>query len=412
MRLIPIVAGFATAQEINFEDVFDHTCDATTMSTSIRAEHLAKLGSWGEDFAQITLNEGCKGEMDDFGNIIFSAGSLQNLPLECGTQYADNSNGKITFWNVVQYTPPNDGSPITRDADGLYNFSCIYDMSVNGQAFELSLAHKIIAAPVDTIWFDGQTAEGKFRATMELFQDEDYKNSFRGSAVTLSLEQKLYIDVTLEAADPDVRLKIKRCWATPSNDADARIRHTLILDGCPTDKTVEMDENPINKNSARWESQMFQFIDEAQVWLHCDIQACDSRKYQCETECDAERERREVFGLEESAAERTRRGVSPAGATANHEYSANILTVGPMRSEERYVDESLVDIQQDKTWVWIAVVGVFLIGGLVAGIAYTCKLRKESSSVNSKLNGKAKSNDWQLYGAPAGDGKENPLHNW
>ena len=58
MRLIPIVAGFATAQEINFEDVFDHTCDATTMSTSIRAEHLAKLGSWGEDFAQITLNEG------------------------------------------------------------------------------------------------------------------------------------------------------------------------------------------------------------------------------------------------------------------------------------------------------------------------------------------------------------------
>ena len=45
-------------------------------------------------------------------------------------------------------------------------------MSVNGQEFELSLAHKIVAAPVDTIWFEGQTAEGQFRATMELFKAE------------------------------------------------------------------------------------------------------------------------------------------------------------------------------------------------------------------------------------------------
>ena len=137
----------------------------------------------------ITLNEGCKGKPDPYGNIIFSAGSLKELPLECGTQYVDDNNGKITFWNVVQYTPPDNGSPITRfespflimaptftcnynlihvsyfsrDADGLYNFSCIYDMSVNGQEFELSLSPKIIAAPIDTIWFEGQTAEGSFR---------------------------------------------------------------------------------------------------------------------------------------------------------------------------------------------------------------------------------------------------------
>ena len=52
---------------------------------------------------------------------------------------------------------------LLRDADGLYNFSCIYDMSVNGQEFELSLSPKIIAAPIDTIWFEGQTAEGSFR---------------------------------------------------------------------------------------------------------------------------------------------------------------------------------------------------------------------------------------------------------
>ena len=79
-----------------------------------RASNLQKLGSWGDDFSMITLNEGCKGKPDPYGNIIFSAGSLKELPLECGTQYVDDNNGKITFWNVVQYTPPDNGSPITR----------------------------------------------------------------------------------------------------------------------------------------------------------------------------------------------------------------------------------------------------------------------------------------------------------
>ena len=48
-------------------------------------------------------------------------------------------------------------------------------MSVNGQQFELSLAHKITTSPVDTIYFEGQTVEGKFRATMELFRNEGFK---------------------------------------------------------------------------------------------------------------------------------------------------------------------------------------------------------------------------------------------
>lgn len=412
MRVIPLLAAIGTAKgDVDFAEVFDHECDSTTMSATIRAEHLAELGSWGEDFSMITLNEGCQGEADPYGNIVFSAGSLQHLPLECGTQYVDDENGKITFWNVVQYTPPNDGSPITRDADGLYNFSCIYDMSVNGQEFELSLAHKIVAAPVDTIWFEGQTAEGQFRATMELFKDETYDDSFRGSAVTLSLEQRLYIDVTLEAADPEVLLKVKRCWATPSIEADYQVRHTLVNEGCPTDDTVRINESP-NANSARWESQMFQFVDEAQVWLHCDIQACDSRKYQCETTCENRRRRdiveNEVFKLHN----RNRRSVSEAPAGGAQEYTANILTVGPMRSKERWVDQSNSD-EESRIWIWISIVGVLIIAGLVSGIVYTCRMQRGKVNANSKLNGnKNINNDWQLYGAPKNQEKQNPLQQW
>jgi len=408
MRLLPL-AAFTAAQDLNFEDVFDHTCDATTMAATIRASNLQKLGSWGDDFSMITLNEGCKGKPDPYGNIIFSAGSLKELPLECGTQYVDDNNGKITFWNVVQYTPPDNGSPITRDADGLYNFSCIYDMSVNGQEFELSLSPKIIAAPIDTIWFEGQTAEGSFRATMELFQDEGYKNSFRGSEVMLSLEQRLFVDVTLEAADPEVQLKVKTCWATPSTEPDNQVRHTLINEGCPTDDTVKINESP-EANSARWESQMFQFVEESEVWLHCDIQACDSRRFQCETTCE-NRKRREI--IEEEVFKlhsRNRRSVKPAAAAGEHSYSANILTVGPMRSKERWVDELAADDMNVGQIVTICVVGALFIAGLIVGIVYTWK-KGPGVGANSKLSQKP-NNDWQLYGTPPTAEKQNPLHQW
>ena len=86
---------------------------------------------------------------------------------------------------------------------------------------------------------------------------------------------------------------MKTCWATPSTEPDNQVRHTLINEGCPTDDTVKINDSP-EANSARWESQMFQFVEESEVWLHCDIQACDSRKFQCETTCE-NRKRREII---------------------------------------------------------------------------------------------------------------------
>ena len=88
--------GLAHGQDLAFEDVFDHTCDATTMYATIRKADLAQLGTWKDNFEMVTLNEGCPGQEDEYGNIIFSAGSLRNLPLECGTQYSgENPTVKV-----------------------------------------------------------------------------------------------------------------------------------------------------------------------------------------------------------------------------------------------------------------------------------------------------------------------------
>lgn len=161
----------------------------------------------------------------------------------------------------------------------------------------------------------------------------------------LSVEQRLYVDVTLEAKDPEVVLNVQRCWATPTTEADAPVRHTLIYEGCPTDPTVVLRDDAPDANSARWESQMFQFVDEAQVWLHCDIQACDSRRFSCENTCE-DRERREIQEI--FSGSRHPRAVSTPNASGTGMYNPNILTVGPLRSQERWADSTIGKYSKSK----------------------------------------------------------------
>lgn len=81
-----------------------------------------------------------------------------------------------------------------------------------------------------------------------------------------------------------------------------------------------------------------------------------------------------------------------------------------MRSKERWIDEAATGGDEAKIWIWISIVGVLIIAGLITGIVYTCRMQKGKTSANSKLAGaKNANNDWQLYGAPKSEEKQNPL---
>ena len=38
--------------------------------------------------------------------------------------------------------------------------------------------------------------------------------------------------------------------------------------------------------TANWKAQMFTFINEDEVWLHCDIQACNTKEEDCTQVCE------------------------------------------------------------------------------------------------------------------------------
>lgn len=420
--------------DINYADVFEHECRADSMRAWIKKEDLAKLGSWGEDFSSVTLNsESCIGEVrEDSDYVYFSAGKWSGKETECDTQLVSNGGVK-TFWNMVQHTPQTN-SMITRDAEGLYNFSCTYNMTAT-EKFELSLAHKIVSKPIDQITFAGQEGEGDFSASMELFQNEGFNDSFvGGSQVAISIDERLFIQVKLDANDEDIALTLVDCWATPGPNAGHQIKHTLLEDGCSRDPTVDIIQSGINQ-VARWSSQMFEFVMHDSVWLHCDVQACHKKKEVCESTCSQDfdgpvfgslsnggaseeaenesRKKRSVRNIRVSMANsRSKRATNEESEAVqrNAMYDPNILTVGPINSEEAMAARSKAQVGPV---VGIAIVGAIIAIAMIYGIYRVLMLKHiEESKIIEANNNNQVGADWNLYASNQTEDqqKQNPMN--
>jgi len=408
-------------EDIKYEDVFEHECKADSMKAWIKKSDLEKLGSWKQNFDMITLNsETCKGQTsEDSEYIYFNAGSWAGEKTECNTQLVSNGGIK-TFWNMVQHTPDTN-SMITRDAEGLYNFSCTYNMTAT-EKFELSLAHKIVSKPIDQITFAGQEGEGDFSASMELFRNDGFNDTFvGGNQVSISIEEFLYIQVHLDAADEDIALTLVDCWATPGPNAGHQIKHTLLEDGCSRDPTVEIIESGVGQ-TAKWKSQMFEFVQHDSVWLHCDVQACHKKKEKCDSKCGDDfsgplfnlsnrRKKRDTVrvSMAPSNKRRSKRESKEDAVQRNSVYDPNILTVGPINSQEAMAAKNKA---QMGPVIGIAIVGAVIAVAMIYGIFRVLALKHaEESKIIEANNNNQVGADWNLYSSnQQEDGtKQNPM---
>lgn len=410
LLLSKFLLASAQKSDIKYEDVFEHECKADSMKAWIKKTDLAKLGSWKENFNLITLNsEACVGTTrEDSEYVYFDAGSWAGEKTQCDTQLVSNGGVK-TFWNMVQHTPQTD-SMITRDAEGLYNFSCTYNMTAT-EKFELSLAHKIVSKPIDQITFAGREGQGEFSASMELFRNEAFNDTFvGGNQVSISIEEYLYIKVHLDAADADIALTLVDCWATPGPNAGHQIKHTLLEDGCSRDPTVEILESGTGQ-TAKWKSQMFEFVKHDSVWLHCDVQACHSKEENCQKDCSDDfsgpmftlnnrRKKRDTIRVSMAPSNtnsnsRQKRETDEA-VQRNSVYDPNILTVGPIDSKESLAAKSKA---QMGPVIGIAVVGVVIALAMIYGIWRVLALKHaEESKIIEANNNNQVGADWNLGG--------------
>ncbi|XP_063284933.1 uromodulin-like [Pelobates fuscus] len=249
------------------------TCQLKNLNFNIKSVHLSDVN--------------CVGFKDGNNTGLISALS----PLgdgKCGTQL--HNNGTHAIYSNTLYMLLETDQIIIRTHDVQINFSCAYPLNIK-LSLEPSLRPILSSANI----YIGGT--GQFKAEMALYHDHNYLLPYTGTEVTLSTSSTLYVEVRLQGAGTSqYALVMKNCYATPTRNDDDPVKYHIIKERCPNrqDTTIKVPENGVSTRG-RFSVQMFKFVGNYDlVYLHCEINICDTRRRSCKPSCSGVRSRMAV----------------------------------------------------------------------------------------------------------------------
>jgi len=157
---------------------------------------------------------------------------------------------------------------------------------------------------------------GSFDVSIAVFKDAAFSTHF-ASDETISIPAPLFVKTTLENAADNLKLQFNRCWATPSDDPQDATSYTFLEDFCGSEseisgETLEIFENG-NESYASFRLTSFEFHDASSVFLHCDVNICDSSSENCVPDCStySRRKRRSTEELYNTITAGPIRSVAP-----------------------------------------------------------------------------------------------------
>ncbi|KAM6961065.1 pancreatic secretory granule membrane major glycoprotein GP2 [Aplochiton taeniatus] len=198
---------------------------------------------------------------------------------DCGTIMASDDT-HIMFINTIRN---NDSEIITRNYINI-TFVCRYPLNYMVQQPN---GENMIRVDVRTIILN--TEDGNFSVSMLLYKDKAFEDKWT-TVPSLTLDDNIYVKVFMIPAH--LRLRVERCWATPTSDPYSNIQYTFIKDSCP----VLLNENTLTvlKNGhspeAMFRIQMFKFVGSSytDVFLHCNVQICHNTAGVCQPNCSGD----------------------------------------------------------------------------------------------------------------------------
>ncbi|XP_072174930.1 uncharacterized protein [Diadema setosum] len=251
------------------------TCGATSMTMYLDR---ARLGILSDD--EITfLDSDCHGVEHDHDTI-----SITTDYNDCGTVPTEHED-YITFSNKVHVRT---GSGI-RNSDIDIKLNC--SMGRNYRVDMSYLSHAWLK-------FVKEDEYGNFSVMIRQFHDEGFGSPFPFNSYPQEVAESdnIYIATEMSFVADVVESKNVRCWATESPDPTDSVRHELIVEGCPVDRSVRVFPSP-NPSVQPFSFRGFSFGGDLElVYVHCDVIVChQSDESACVTDCrsTSRRQRRE-----------------------------------------------------------------------------------------------------------------------
>ncbi|XP_075896614.1 beta-tectorin [Nelusetta ayraudi] len=196
----------------------------------------------------------------------------------CGTtaEFLPGKDPKYIFSNSIV---SNDSSLTLRNQPVNFTFSCLYRAAY-------LLNNAIFSQRVATVYVNnGSSGTFKSQLAMNVFTNSKFLNAKDAPYVidTSEIGSEVFIGIEAKGLSSRFRVVITNCWATPTPYSTDRKRWSLIINSCPSDDTVTIFENAKDSRSTfKFHSFRFQRLEKSStVWLHCEVQVCDSDRLPC-----------------------------------------------------------------------------------------------------------------------------------
>ncbi|XP_047433599.1 deleted in malignant brain tumors 1 protein-like [Mugil cephalus] len=132
----------------------------------------------------------------------------------------------------------------------------------------------------------------KASASMYLFRDSSYTETYPAGRVTLPVGSPLYVGVFVDRRDPSFTLVLEDCFATHSSSPNDPTQYPLIHNKCPTSRQQVSVTESGSSLQARFSALLFPFQDGYRdIYLHCGLSLCDRRISYCVPNCRSRTQR-------------------------------------------------------------------------------------------------------------------------
>ncbi|XP_047433604.1 deleted in malignant brain tumors 1 protein-like isoform X2 [Mugil cephalus] len=163
-------------------------------------------------------------------------------------------------------------------------FSCAYSLDTD-TSLNVAIRPELLAG--------GISGSGpKARASMYLFRDSSYTETYPAGRVTLPVGSPLYVGVFVDRRDPSFTLVLEDCFATHSSSPNDPTQYPLIHNKCPTSRQQVSVTESGSSLQARFSALLFPFQDGYRdIYLHCGLSLCDRRISYCVPNCRSRTQR-------------------------------------------------------------------------------------------------------------------------
>ncbi|XP_063333377.1 deleted in malignant brain tumors 1 protein-like [Pelmatolapia mariae] len=192
----------------------------------------------------------------------------------CGNVLRTNSTHVIYFNSLFIYPLANLSFMLPVGLP----FSCAYPLDTDAS---LNVAIR------PDLFTGGISGSGpKARASMSLFRNSNYTESYPPGQVFLPVGSPLYVGVSVEDTDPVLAAVLEDCYATHTPNPDDPTQYPLIQNKCPTDRLKVSIVESGSSLRARFSALLFllqgQYRD---IYLHCSLSLCNQWNYNCVPSC-------------------------------------------------------------------------------------------------------------------------------